>query len=80
MSALIPTRAADLGVNVPRLKRSTVSRINKAKAQMVEIMGLWGDIDQAMVNEAENMIDRLDELASSLDSSVELLREGWDAR
>lgn len=79
MSALIPTRAQDLGVNVGQLKRATASRIKKAKALMVELSGLWGDIDQAMVNEADNMAERLDELSVSLDHSVELLREGWDS-
>lgn len=77
MSALIPTRAEDLGVNIPKLKRATVSRIAKAKKLMEELSGLWGDIDQAMVNEADNMTARLDELTVSLDHSVELLREGW---
>jgi len=71
------SRASDLGVKPGQLKRATQSRITKAKAAMVEIIGLWGDIDQAMVNEGEAFIDRLGELETSLDHSVELLREGW---
>lgn len=71
------SRASDLGVKPAMLKRATQSRIKKAKALMVEIIGLWGDIDQAMVNEGDTLIDRLGELETSLDHSIELLREEW---
>lgn len=71
------SRATELGVNVGALKRSTASRIKKAKGSMAELCGLWGDVDQAMVNEAENMIGRLEEMEAALDASVELLREEW---
>ena len=70
-------RASDLGVNVGQLKRATASRIKRAKALMVELSGLWGDVDQAMVNAADDFADRLDEMTTSLDHSVELLREDW---
>lgn len=71
------SRASDLGVNTGALKRATASRIKKAKALMVEMAGLWGDIDQAMVNEADEMVARLDGMAVSADHSFELLREEW---
>lgn len=72
-----PTRAQDLGVNVGQLSRATKSRIKRARALMTELAGLWCDIDQAMVGEADAMNDRLDEMEVSLDASVELLREAW---
>lgn len=71
------SRASDLGVKPAQIRRSTVSRIGKAKAALVEIIGLWGDIDQGMVNEAENLITAMDGLTESLDASIELLREEW---
>lgn len=71
------TRAKELGVNVGQLKRATKTRIARARTLMAELCGLWGDIDQAMVNEAETMTGRLDEMEVSLDASVELLREEW---
>lgn len=71
------SRAADLGVKPAQIRRSTVSRIGKAKAALTEIIGLWDDIDQGMVNEAENLITAMDGLTESLDASIELLREEW---
>lgn len=71
------SRATDLGVNVGQLKRATASRIKRAKALMTELAGLWGDVDEAMVINADHMIDRLDEMSTSLDHSIELLREDW---
>ncbi len=71
------SRASELGVKPGQLKRATQSRIKKAKAAMVEVIGLWGDIDEGMVNEGEALIDRLGEMETALDYSVELLREEW---
>ena len=71
------SRASDLGVKPAHIRRSTASRISKAKAALTEIIGLWGDIDQGMVNEAENLITAMDGLTESLDASIELLREEW---
>jgi hypothetical protein len=71
------SRASDLGVNVGQLKRATGSRIKRARALMVELAGLWGDVDEAMVNAADQMAERLEEMTTSLDYSVELLREDW---
>lgn len=72
-----PTRAKELGVNVGQLSRATKSRIKRAKTLMAELCGLWGDIDQAMVSEADTLSDRLDDMEAALDASVELLREEW---
>lgn len=71
------SRASDLGVKTGALKRSTASRIKKAKALMVELAGLWGDIDEGMVIEADTMVARLDEMEVSAEHSFELLREEW---
>lgn len=71
------SRASDLGVNVGQLKRATASRIKRARALMVELAGLWGDVDEAMVMAADDMAARFDEMTTSLDHSVELLREDW---
>lgn len=71
------SRATDLGVKPAQLKRATLSRIKKSKALMVELAGLWGDVDEAMVIEADTMADRLVEMETSLDASIELLREEW---
>lgn len=73
------SRASELGVTTGPLKRATASRIKKAKALMVELCGLWGDIDEAMVNEADNMVARLEEMEAAADASFELLREEWPA-
>ncbi|WEK38647.1 MAG: hypothetical protein P0Y50_08785 [Candidatus Brevundimonas colombiensis] len=72
-----PTRAQSLGVKPAQMRRGSVSRINKAKASLVEVIGIWADIDEGMVGEVESMISRLDGLNDSLDASVELLREEW---
>lgn len=71
------SRASDIGVKPAQLKRATLSRIKRAQAAMTELSGLWGDVDQAMVNYADAMVDRLGELETSLDDSIELLREEW---
>lgn len=71
------SRASELGVKTGALKRATTSRIKKAKALMTDLAGLWGDIDQGMVNEADNMIARLEEMETSADHSFDLLREEW---
>lgn len=72
-----PTRAHILGVKPAQMRRGSVSRINKAKASLVEVIGIWADIDEGMVGEVESMISRLEGLNDSLDASVELLREEW---
>lgn len=71
------SRASELGVKTGLLKRATTARIKKAKALMAEMSGLWGDIDEAMVNEADNMVARLEEMEAAADASFELLREEW---
>lgn len=71
------SRASELGVRTGPLRRATASRIKKAKALMAELCGLWGDIDEAMVNEADNLVARLDEMEAAADASFELLREEW---
>lgn len=71
------SRASELGVKTAPLKRSTASRIRKAKAMMVELAGLWGDIDEAMVGEADDMVARLEAMEITADASFELLREEW---
>ncbi len=72
-----PTRAHSLGVKPAQMRRGSVSRINKAKASLVEVIGIWADVDEGMVGEVESMISRLEGLNDSLDASVELLREEW---
>ena len=74
------SRATDLGVKPAQLKRATLSRIKKSKALMVELAGLWGDVDEAMVIEADTMADRLVEMETSLDASIVPLREEWPER
>ena len=71
------SRATELGVKTGVLKRATASRIKKAKALMIEMAGLWGDIDEAMVCEAESMMARLDDMEAAADQSFELLSEEW---
>lgn len=71
------SRATELGVKTGPLKRATASRLKKAKALMVEVAGLWGDVDEAMVGEADAMVSRLEEMEASADHSFELLREEW---
>lgn len=72
-----PTRAQNLGVKPSQMRRSSASRIGKARASLVAVIGIWADIDEGMVGEIESMISRLDGLNESLDASVELLREEW---
>lgn len=73
------SRASELGVKTGPLKRATAARIKKAKALMAELAGLWGDIDEAMVNEADHLTGRLEEMEATADASFELLREEWPA-
>jgi hypothetical protein len=35
-------------------------RIEDAKAALADIAGIWGDVDQGVVNQAEELIDGLD--------------------
>lgn len=72
------SRASDLGVTPAKLRRATVSRLTRAKRLMEEVCGLWGDIDQAIVNDAETVIARLNEFDEALDQSFEILRGGWE--
>jgi hypothetical protein len=71
------TRAETLGVKTAVIRRSSMSRISKSKAALVELIGLWADIDEGMVGEVEGVVSRLDSLTDSLDASIELLREEW---
>ena len=45
-----PTRAHSLGVKPAQMRRGSVSRINKAKASLVEVIGIWADIDEGIAN------------------------------
>lgn len=40
--------------------RRTACRIEDAKAALLDIIGIWGDVDQGAVNEADQFIVDLD--------------------
>lgn len=55
----------------PRALRSTISRFQKIDRLLIEIAGLWGDVDQSIVGICDDLRGRVEEAMVEVRESVD---------